>query len=112
MFPSPVSSLQPISTADVPAVELRGVSQVFAGNVRALDDFSLTVENGETVALLGKRGCGNTTALRLINRLAEPSTGTVLVRGKPVREQRPEVLRRSMGYVIQEAGPGSGVRQP
>lgn len=88
----------------VPAIELRGVGKVFARNVRALDAMSLAVQTGETVALLGQSGCGKTTALRLVNRLEEPSTGEVLVRGKPVREQRPEALRRSMGYVIQEAG--------
>jgi osmoprotectant transport system ATP-binding protein len=56
------------------------------------------------VALLGPSGCGKTTSLRLINRLEEATAGQVLVRGQDVRGQRPEELRRSIGYVIQEGG--------
>jgi osmoprotectant transport system ATP-binding protein len=86
------------------AVELRKASKVFPGGVKALDDVSLTVPAGRIVALLGPSGCGKTTTLRLINRLEEPTGGQVLVRGQDVTSQRPEVLRRSIGYVIQEGG--------
>ena len=65
---------------------------------------SVVVPRGRVVALLGSSGCGKTTTLRLINRLEEPTAGRVLVRGRDVREQRPEQLRRSIGYVIQEGG--------
>jgi osmoprotectant transport system ATP-binding protein len=88
---------------DIPAVELKQVSKVF-GEVTAVDRVSLRVPAGRVVALLGPSGCGKTTTLRLINRLEEPTSGQLLVRGKDVRDQRPEVLRRSIGYVIQEAG--------
>ncbi|MCI0460422.1 MAG: ATP-binding cassette domain-containing protein [Gemmataceae bacterium] len=88
---------------DIPAVELKQVSKVF-GDVTAVDRVSLRVAAGRVVALLGPSGCGKTTTLRLINRLEEPTSGQLLVRGKDVREQRPEVLRRSIGYVIQEGG--------
>src|SRR5262245_40553260 len=87
-----------------PAAELRHVSKVFAANIRAVDDVCLTFEPGKIVALLGPIGCGKTTTLRLINRLEEPTTGQVRVRGQDVRAQRAETLRRSIGYVIQEAG--------
>ncbi len=88
-----------------PIVELQSVCKTFdSGRVRAVDEVSLTVQPGETLALLGPSGCGKTTTLRLINRLDEPDSGQILVRGRPVRQQPPERLRRSIGYVIQEGG--------
>src|SRR5262245_51526649 len=99
-FPFPGSAL----AMTTPAVELRQVSKVFAACVRAVDGVSLSVAAGSVVALLGPSGGGKTTVLRLINRLEEPSGGQVLVRGHDVQAQRPEVLRRSIGYVIQEGG--------
>jgi osmoprotectant transport system ATP-binding protein len=89
--------------ADSPAVEFRNVSKVF-GDTHAVADLTLQIPTGRVVALLGPSGCGKTTTLRLINRLEEPSAGQVLVRGQDVRSQRPEQLRRSIGYVIQEGG--------
>src|SRR5438046_10503663 len=90
--------------SEAPAVELRNVRKVYAGGVPAVDGVSLRIPSGRVVALLGPSGCGKTTTLRLINRLEEASAGEVLVRGQDVRGQRPEALRRSIGYVIQEAG--------
>jgi osmoprotectant transport system ATP-binding protein len=90
--------------SDAPAVELRHVRKVYAGGVQAVDDLSLRIPSGRIVALLGPSGCGKTTTLRLINRLEEPSSGTVLVRGQDVRQQPEASLRRSIGYVIQEGG--------
>src|SRR5262245_22547211 len=87
-----------------PAVERRKVSKVFGGSTRAVDDVTLQIPAGRVLALLGPSGCGKTTTLRLVNRLEEPSQGQVLVRGQDVCRQRPELLRRSIGYVIQEGG--------
>src|SRR3989454_7229411 len=87
-----------------PAVELRNVRKVYAGGVPAVDDVTLRIPTGRVVALLGPSGCGKTTTLRLINRLEEPTRGQVLVRGQDIYSQRPELLRRSIGYVIQEGG--------
>ena len=67
-------------------------------------DVSFAVAAGETLVLLGPSGCGKTTLLKLLNRLIEPDGGTVEINGQNVREQRPEVLRRGMGYVIQQVG--------
>ena len=74
------------------------------GAVQAARDVSLTVEAGETLALLGPSGCGKTTTLRMINRLIEPTGGRVLIGGQDTRNLRPEELRRRIGYVIQQIG--------
>lgn len=67
-------------------------------------EVSFELAAGETLVLLGPSGCGKTTLLRMLNRLVEPDTGTLLVNGQDVRAQRPELLRRGMGYVIQQVG--------
>jgi len=69
-----------------------------------LDQVSLEIERGSTTALLGRSGSGKTTLLRMVNRLIEPTTGRVLVEGKPTSDWDPIALRRSIGYVIQETG--------
>jgi osmoprotectant transport system ATP-binding protein len=69
-----------------------------------LADFSLAVNRGETVVLLGRSGSGKTTVLRLINGLICPSGGAVRVEGRPTDGWDPVRLRRRIGYVIQEGG--------
>lgn len=69
-----------------------------------ISNLNLKVLRGETLVLVGESGCGKTTTLRLINRLLLPTTGQVLVEGKPTSEWDPIKLRRQTGYVIQEAG--------
>ena len=73
-------------------------------NRQILDRISFEVERGETLALLGRSGSGKTTALRLINRLLEPSSGAIFVDGQNVAQLDPIALRRRTGYVIQEFG--------
>ncbi len=75
-----------------------------AGNQRILDEVSFTVEQGETLVLLGRSGSGKTTALRLMNRMLKPSGGAVYRAGRNVADIDPIVLRRQTGYVIQELG--------
>jgi osmoprotectant transport system ATP-binding protein len=67
-------------------------------------EISLEISHGETLVLLGRSGSGKTTLLRLINRLLLPTSGHVLVQGRATSEWDPIRLRRSIGYVIQEAG--------
>lgn len=90
------------------AIALERVSRTFAGDrgaeVRAVVDLSLEVLTGETLVLLGPSGCGKTTTLRLINRLAAPSAGRVLIDGRDAAGGDPVRLRRGMGYVIQSGG--------
>ncbi len=72
-----------------------------AAAVRAL---SLTVAEGEFVCLVGPSGCGKTTTLKMINRLVEPTSGTIEVAGREIRSVPPHELRRGIGYVIQQVG--------
>ena len=85
-------------------IEFRNVRCVLPGGETLLRDLSLKIKEGETLALLGRSGSGKTTTLKLINRLREPTSGEVWVGGRPVTEWDPIRLRRSLGYVIQEAG--------
>jgi osmoprotectant transport system ATP-binding protein len=84
-------------------IQLRNVSKHY-GSFRAVQDLSLEVKQGETLVLLGTSGSGKTTTLKMINRLIEASGGTIEVAGSDVRQQKPEELRRRIGYVIQGAG--------
>ena len=74
------------------------------GGPPVLDGLSLTVHDGETVALLGRSGSGKTTALKLVNALLMPTAGAVRVGGRATTEWDPIRLRRQTGYVIQEVG--------
>jgi osmoprotectant transport system ATP-binding protein len=74
------------------------------GGRTILDRLSLDVERGETLILLGRSGSGKTTALRLINRMLEPTSGSILIDGQDTRGLDPIQLRRRIGYVIQEFG--------
>ena len=85
-------------------ITLRGVSKVYAGELHAVRDVSLSVERGETVVLLGSSGCGKTTLLKMINRLVECTAGEIRVDGRNVGEVDPVTLRRSIGYVFQGIG--------
>jgi osmoprotectant transport system ATP-binding protein len=87
-----------------PAIEFRDVSFTRPGGRRVLDHFSLTVETGHVLALVGRSGSGKTTLLKLVNCLLMPDAGAVLVEGRDTREWEPIRLRRRVGYVLQEVG--------
>ncbi|HEV8020869.1 MAG TPA: ATP-binding cassette domain-containing protein [Candidatus Lustribacter sp.] len=85
-------------------IELRGVGVTYAGGAVAVRDVDLTIAGGEFAVFLGPSGSGKSTLLRTINRLIEPTTGTVFIDGVDVRTLDPVVLRRGIGYVIQAVG--------
>src|SRR6266700_7048855 len=85
-------------------VEFRKVGFCLDGGRQLLSDLNLAVRRGETVVFLGRSGSGKTTTLKLINRLIEPTSGAVLVEGRPTTDWDPIRLRRRIGYVIQEIG--------
>jgi osmoprotectant transport system ATP-binding protein len=85
-------------------LEFDDVSFGYSLQTPILDGFTLTVDAGQVVALVGASGAGKTTLLKLINRLLLPSAGKVRVQGRDTREWDPIQLRRSVGYVIQEVG--------
>ena len=70
----------------------------------AVDSFSARIEAGTTTVLLGSSGCGKTTLLRMVNRMVEPSSGRVLIDDEDIATRDAVALRRSIGYVMQNAG--------
>jgi NitT/TauT family transport system ATP-binding protein len=98
-------SSPPAGGEGVSAVEVRGLSKVFnvgrPDAVEALVDIDLVIRPGEFVSLIGPSGCGKSTQLRLIANLTEPTTGEVLVNGKPARSAR---LDQDYGMAFQQAG--------
>src|SRR5712664_1478852 len=88
----------------VPAIEFRDVSFTRPGRPRVLDHFSLAVESGDVLALVGRSGAGKSTLLKLVNRLLLPDEGAILVEGRDTREWEPIRLRRRVGYVLQDVG--------
>ena len=86
-------------------ISLQSVSKQFPGSKgAAVEDLSMEIAEGETVVLVGPSGCGKTTTMRMINRLIEPTSGTIVVDGRDVMKQDPVRLRRGIGYVIQSIG--------
>jgi osmoprotectant transport system ATP-binding protein len=80
------------------------VTKLFHGGTTAVDDLSMEIRAGELTVFVGSSGSGKTTALRMINRMVDPTSGTVTVDGKDVSTVDPVKLRLGIGYVIQHAG--------
>lgn len=87
-----------------PVIEFRDVALKVDAGRALVERLRFAVRKGETLVLLGRSGSGKTTTLKLINRLLEPTTGEILIEGKPSREWDVIELRRHIGYVIQESG--------
>jgi len=85
-------------------LDVQALTKTFAGGVTAVDAASFTVGPGALLALVGESGCGKTTTLKMINRLLEPSAGTVSFDGDDVSGLDPVLLRRRMGWVMQGDG--------
>jgi osmoprotectant transport system ATP-binding protein len=91
-------------TTDTPMIRLSGVGKTYDDGTVAVQELNLEVGKGEIVVLVGPSGCGKSTTLKMINRLIEPTTGTIEIDGKDVTTEDPVKLRRGIGYVIQQVG--------
>ena len=100
----PFNNSSAVSDTASPAIELRNASYQLPDGRTLLRDLTLSVKSGETLVLLGRSGAGKSTALKLINRMLEPSVGEILIEGKSSLDWNPFALRRHIGYVIQEIG--------
>ncbi len=90
---------------DAATLELRNVSKHYPGAPKpAIADLSLEVAAGEICVLVGPSGCGKTTAMRLVNRMIELTSGEILLDGKSIADRKPAELRREIGYAIQQIG--------
>jgi osmoprotectant transport system ATP-binding protein len=92
-----------IDFMDKMMIEVSKLTKDFNG-LTAVDHISFSVKKGETLILLGTSGCGKTTTLKMINRLTEPTDGQIFIEGINVQDQKPEELRKRIGYVIQSIG--------
>jgi osmoprotectant transport system ATP-binding protein len=85
-------------------IEFDSVSKQFPDGALAVDDFSLVLPSRKTTVLVGSSGSGKTTLLRMINRMVEPTSGTISIDGVDIATLEPVKLRRSIGYVMQNSG--------
>ncbi|MEU3337547.1 ABC transporter ATP-binding protein [Streptomyces sp. NPDC002144] len=85
-------------------IRIDSVTKRYPDGTVAVDNLSLEIPDRSITVFVGPSGCGKTTTLRMINRMIEPSEGTITIDGKDISRQPVNTLRRSMGYVIQNAG--------
>lgn len=85
-------------------IEFQNVSKIYKGNKKAVSDINLSFGDGEFICFIGTSGSGKTTAMRMVNRMIEPTSGKILIDGKDITKENPVDLRRSIGYVIQNIG--------
>jgi len=85
-------------------IEFRSVSKRYPDGTAAVDDFSLVLPAHKTTVFVGSSGCGKTTLLRMINRMVEPTAGTIEIDGEAISQRDAVALRRSIGYIMQNGG--------
>lgn len=85
-------------------IEFRSVSKRFPDGTLAVDDFSLVLPSHKTTVLVGSSGSGKTTLLRMINRMVDPTSGSIEIDGQDINSLPPVKLRRGIGYVMQNSG--------
>ncbi|ATH93228.1 glycine/betaine ABC transporter ATP-binding protein [Bacillus glycinifermentans] len=85
-------------------LKLDNVSKVYKGGKKAVSNINLDIEKGEFIVFIGPSGCGKTTTMKMINRLIEPTSGSIYIDGENILDQDPVQLRRKIGYVIQQIG--------
>ncbi len=89
---------------DAPVIEYKSVTKRYPDGTVAVDGLDLVVEDGGITVLVGPSGCGKTTSLRMINRMIDPTEGTILLDGEDISDGPAAELRRGIGYVIQQGG--------
>jgi osmoprotectant transport system ATP-binding protein len=103
--PQSAQSQGPSSYRQAVELELDAATKVYPGAARpAVDALTLTVNAGEICVLVGPSGCGKTTAMRMVNRMIDITSGDIRLGGRSVRDRDPNDLRRDIGYVIQQVG--------
>ena len=85
-------------------ISFRSVAKVYPDGTAAVEDLTLDIPTGRITVFVGPSGCGKTTSLRMINRMIEPTAGTIEIDGRDTRSIDAPTLRRGIGYVIQNAG--------
>jgi len=85
-------------------IEFLSVTKQFGGGALAVEDFNLVLPSRKTTVLVGSSGSGKTTLLRMINRMVDPTSGSVEIDGNDISTVEPVRLRRSIGYVMQNSG--------
>ncbi|WP_417367445.1 ABC transporter ATP-binding protein [Glutamicibacter arilaitensis] len=85
-------------------IEFENISKRYPDGTVAVNDFSLQIPAHQTTVFVGSSGCGKTTLLRMINRMVDPSQGTVRIDGEDIESKPAVQLRRSIGYVMQNSG--------
>lgn len=85
-------------------IEFDHVSKIYNGNKVAVEDINLSFDKGEFICLIGTSGSGKTTTMRMINRMIDPTKGTIKINGEDIQQKNPVELRRQIGYVIQNIG--------
>lgn len=85
-------------------IHFKEVTKTFQDGFKALKNITFEVKEGELLVLIGPSGSGKTTTMRMINRLIEPSSGSITIEGKDISTEDPVKLRRTIGYVIQQIG--------
>ncbi len=90
--------------SEEPMIRLAGVGKTYPDGTVAVHALDLEVPRGRTVCLVGPSGCGKSTTLKMVNRLIEPTSGTITLDGEDVTRADPVALRRRIGYVIQQVG--------
>ena len=85
-------------------IQFQHINHQYPSGEKVIHDLSLTIPEGKLIALIGPSGAGKSTLLKMVNRLVEPTEGTIFVDGKNVTDVNPVELRRHMGYIIQQIG--------
>ena len=86
-------------------IGLQNISKRYpGGRAMAVESLSMEINTGEFVVFVGPSGCGKTTTMKMINRIIEPSSGRIYLEGEDVSDVNPDLLRRRIGYVIQQIG--------